>query len=120
MMTRSPGEVVLPVEAGLALLPEAFEAKAPEDACARQMMDRKLRVKRMRTAVLMTTRTSLGKVAGLSSQEHKLALEQTLSRKKEKPNPETLNCLIIDSRSFDSKGRLGVSLGVKPDRNYMR
>lgn len=67
--------------------PDAVAADALEEACARLTIDRKLIVRRERTAVLTTTRTSLGKVAGLPSRERTLT-PADFSLEKETPIPE--------------------------------
>ena len=81
MITRSAGEVGGLLGAELGLLLEALAANVPDDACARQTTDRKVMVNRERTAVLTDTYTSLCKVAGLSSQEQKLACERPFLEK---------------------------------------
>jgi hypothetical protein len=85
--------------------PGAVAEDALEEACARLTIDRKVIVRKLRTAVLTTTRTSLDKMAGLPSQEHTPPLNELVLGKGERLFLLTLELTVMIPRSVDSGGR---------------
>jgi hypothetical protein len=98
--------VALLFEGELVLAAAAAEL---EEVCARLTIDRKVIVRKERTAVLTTTPTSLGKVAGLPSQEHTPPSSEPVLGKGG-PIPADSELTEMIPRSFDSGGRQGENL----------